>query len=301
MVSVIIPTYNRKDLLERAVHSALDQTGADLEILIMDDGSTDGTREAWEDREDSRIRYVHLPHGGACKARNEGLARARGDYAAFLDSDDTWEKDKLERQIAFLQETGADIVFCAFRHWDTRGAMTRRPGDWLPAGQVRKQQLLAENAVSTQTVLGKTECLRQTGFDEAFPRMQDWDFALRMTEQYQVWYDPTPRADVYLQGDSISGDPEKAFRAIGMLHEKNRKDYAENFPAAKALMTAYYEFGSGAGQSCVTGCLRLASPGRGLRENAYILCRTGWLRLKQARSGCLRCRAGKESEKERPR
>lgn len=290
MVSVIIPAYNRKRLLERAVRSALEQTEGDLEVLVMDDGSEDGTREAWEHPADSRVRYFRLEHGGACRARNEGLARARGEYAAFLDSDDTWEQGKLRRQLDFLRETGADAVFCAFRHWDTKGQVTRRPGDWLPAGQVEKRQLLAENAVSTQTILGKTECLRDTGFDNDFPRMQDWDFALRLAERYRVFYDPEPLADVYLQGDSISGDPGKAFRAVGMLHEKNRGDYAKDFPAAKALMTAYYEFGSAAGRSCLGGCLRLAGGGRPLKEDAYILCRSAWLRIKQARSGCLRKR-----------
>lgn len=288
MISVIIPTYNRRELLGRAVQSVLDQTEQATEILIMDDGSEDGTQEEWAHPEDGRVRYFRLDHGGACRARNEGLAQAAGEYAAFLDSDDTWERDKLEKQEAFLKETKADAVFCAFRHWNTRGEMTRRPGEAFPPGRVQKTQLLAENVISTQTIFGRTVCLRDTGFDERFPRLQDWDFALRLTEKYRVFYDPIPLADVYLQGDSISGDPEKAFRAIGMIHEKNRKDYAGNIDAARALMTAYYEFGSGAGRSCTGGCLRLLSAGRSIPENGYIFLRTIWLRLKQTRSGCLR-------------
>ena len=283
MISIIIPTYNRKQLLERAVQSALDQTEADTEILIMDDGSEDGTREAWEARTDEKIRYYCLEHGGACRARNRGLAEAKGEYAAFLDSDDSWEPDKLARQLAFLKETGADIVFCAFRHWDTRGNMTVRPGEKFARGRITKQQLLAENAVSTQTILGKTECLRAVGFDERFPRMQDWDFALRMTEQFSVFYDPAPMADVFLQQDSISGDPAKALRAVRMLYGKNREDYLRNFPAVKALMTAYYVYGSAAGEKTAGECLRMAAPGRKLRENAYIVLRAAWMGLKQLR------------------
>lgn len=282
MISIIIPTYNRKDLLERAVRSALDQTETDTEILIMDDGSEDGTREAWEGRtDDGRIRYHFLEHGGACRARNQGLARARGEYAAFLDSDDTWEPDKLTCQMEYLKETGADIVFCSFRHRDTRGNMTVRPGERFVRGWITKQQLLAENAVSTQTILGKTACLKAVGFDERFPRMQDWDFALRMTEQFKVFYDPTPRADVYLQQDSISGDPEKALRAVRMLYEKNREDYISCFPATKALMTAFFVYGSAAGQNCAKDCLRMKDSRRKPQENAYILLRSAWLGLKQ--------------------
>ena len=282
MISIIIPTYNRKDLLERAVASALAQTEADTEILIMDDGSDDGTREAWEGRTDGKVRYCRLEHGGACRARNRGLAEAKGEYAAFLDSDDAWEPDKLARQTAFLKETGADIVFCSFRHWDTAGNMTVRPGEKFARGRIEKRQLLAENAVSTQTILGKTACLRAVGFDERFPRMQDWDFALRMAERFAVYYDPTPMADVYLQKDSISGDPVKALKAVRMLYEKNRADYVKDFPATRALMTAYYVYGSAAGENCAGDCLRMRDAGRSLKENAYILLRGTWLGLKGA-------------------
>ena len=288
LISVIIPAWNRCGLLERAVASALGQTLADVEVLIVDDGSTDGTEARWSREPDPRIRYIRQEHGGACRARNRGLAEARGEYAAFLDSDDTWVRDKLEKQKAFLEQTGAEIVFCAFRHIDGNGRVTVRPGERFQAGQIRKEQLLAENAVSTQTIFGKTECLREVGFDEAFPRLQDWDFALRMAGKYRVYYDPTPMADVYLQGDSISGDPSKAFRAIRMIHDKNIGDYARNFEASMALMTAYYEFGSAAGEDCANNCLLLMNLGRSLRENGAILARTGWLRWKQARSGCLK-------------
>jgi glycosyltransferase involved in cell wall biosynthesis len=100
-VSVVIPTYNRAALLGRAVESALAQTMAPLEILIVDDGSTDETRAVcaqWS----APVRYIATPNGGVAKARNVGIAEARGEWVALLDSDDEWEPDKLAAQCAAL-------------------------------------------------------------------------------------------------------------------------------------------------------------------------------------------------------
>ena len=100
-ISVVIPTYNRAGLLRRAVDSALAQTVAPLEILIVDDGSTDDTAavcRAWG----APVRYLAIPNGGVAKARNVGIAEARGDWVALLDSDDEWEPNKLEVQCAAL-------------------------------------------------------------------------------------------------------------------------------------------------------------------------------------------------------
>ena len=114
LVSVVIPTWNRGALLERAVRSALGQEETErAEVLIMDDGSTDGTEERIRGLGDERIRYFRLEHGGACAARNRGAEEARGEYIAFLDSDDTWRPEKTRIQRELLERTGADAVACA--------------------------------------------------------------------------------------------------------------------------------------------------------------------------------------------
>ena len=104
MISVIIPTYNRAKLLPRAVESVLNQTYQDIELIIVDDGSTDDTMEWVRGIKDDRVRYAQLNHQGACAARNHGISIARGEYIAFQDSDDIWFMDKLEKQLAFLHE-----------------------------------------------------------------------------------------------------------------------------------------------------------------------------------------------------
>jgi len=109
-ISVVIPTYNRAALLGRAVESALAQTVAPLEILIVDDGSTDNTTDlcgAWG----APVRYIKTPNGGVAKARNVGIAEARGEWVALLDSDDEWEPDKLAAQCAAL-DAASEARWC---------------------------------------------------------------------------------------------------------------------------------------------------------------------------------------------
>src|SRR3954452_6386677 len=109
-VSVVIPTYNRASLLPRAVDSALIQLGPEDELIVVDDGSTDGTEAAlvpWR----GRIHYLRLPHGGAGRARNAGWAVASGDLVAFLDSDDEWLPGKLTLQRALLAAR-PELAFC---------------------------------------------------------------------------------------------------------------------------------------------------------------------------------------------
>jgi glycosyltransferase involved in cell wall biosynthesis len=112
-VSIIIPTYNRADLLPRAVQSVINQTYKDWELLIVDDGSADNTKEVVEKfaKKDPRIKYFYEENKGQGAARNLGIKNAQGEYIAFLDSDDEWLSEKLEKQINFL-ESHRKYEFC---------------------------------------------------------------------------------------------------------------------------------------------------------------------------------------------
>jgi len=119
-VSVVIPTFNRAALVERAVHSVLTQTYSDIEVLIVDDGSTDNTGAVLRSlaHEDSRIRYLHHERNqGAQPARNTGCLAANGEYIAFLDSDNEWLPDKLRLQMEVFKRGGDQlgVVYCGFR------------------------------------------------------------------------------------------------------------------------------------------------------------------------------------------
>ena len=111
-ISVVIPCYNRRDRILASVESVLGQSYGDLELIVVDDGSTDGTAALFENYPDRRLRFLRYERNrGACHARNYGAEHASGKYLAFQDSDDVWHRDKLEKQIHHIRETGADMSF----------------------------------------------------------------------------------------------------------------------------------------------------------------------------------------------
>ena len=244
MISVIIPTYNRAALLKGAVESVLKQSCQDLELLVVDDGSTDNTAQVMASITDPRVRYLpQAQNRGACAAHNVGVREARGEYIAFQDSDDHWHDDKLDKQLAYLQETGADIVFCAMnRHDEGSDQVVFSPPGETRSRLIAYQDLLPRNMISTQTILGKRECFLESPFDESFPRLQDWELVLRLVQKYQIWYDATPLVEVYVQKDSISKNPQKGLWAITHLIEQH-KPALEKYPhAAIALAESYAHF-----------------------------------------------------------
>ena len=121
--SVIIPTYNRLDLCVETVKSALEQTFNDYEVIVVDDGSTDGTREYFNDFKDPKLTYAHQKNSGVSTARNQGIKLARGKYICYLDSDDIWDQGKLTKMHAVIEENpNSDIYFHDFVKHDIKNA-----------------------------------------------------------------------------------------------------------------------------------------------------------------------------------
>ena len=112
LISVVIPCYNRRNRILASVESVLGQSYENLELIVVDDGSTDGTAALFENYPDKRLRFLRYEQNrGACHARNYGAERSTGEYLAFQDSDDVWHRDKLEKQIHHIRETGADMSY----------------------------------------------------------------------------------------------------------------------------------------------------------------------------------------------
>jgi glycosyltransferase involved in cell wall biosynthesis len=224
-VSVILPTYNRGHVVTEAVASVLAQTVGDLEVLVVDDGSTDDTRDRIAVLGDRRVRYVHQPNAGASAARNHGITRAEGDPVAFLDSDDLWKPDKLERELGFLaRHPEADAVFADLQKEDGEAfvpsftaespAFTallvgkgRRPGEGGELVFSRREMLLCllrEVPLLPSAFTIRRAALLATGrFDEAWRSFGDWEFFLRFAWRHRFGYIDRPLAVVRISGDSL--------------------------------------------------------------------------------------------------
>ena len=230
MVSVIIPVYNREKTIKKAIESVLEQTYTDLEVIIVDDCSTDKTIEVVESIADKRIRLVKNPkNGGACKARNLGIDHANGELIAFQDSDDYWHADKLEKSVHFLEEKDADFVFSALNRKGIRGQEEKN--EIVPKYNINKEEnkllkILTGNCVSTQTIVARREIFDKVKFDYKMPRFQDWEFSIQVIEAgFSVYFIEEPLVDCYVQGDSITSDDTKGFYAIDLIEKKYEKYY----------------------------------------------------------------------------
>ncbi len=211
-ISVIIPTYNRAHHLKAAVSSVLNQTYTDLELIIVDDGSTDATREVGEQfcHLDNRVRYLYQNNGGPSAARNMGIRAARGDFIAFLDSDDYWMPIKLAEQLAIAeQDARIGVVYCNWE-WVLEGGLVSpgvSPPD--PSFATMYEALLYYNVVdeSASAALVRAECFDQVGlFDESLRHAEDWDMWIRIAEHYQFAKAPSVLVRLLQHGTQSSSN-----------------------------------------------------------------------------------------------
>jgi glycosyltransferase involved in cell wall biosynthesis len=189
-VSVIIPTYNRRDLLPRAIDSVLAQTHPVDEIVVIDDGSTDGTGDMLQQRYGDRVRHVWQANAGVSAARNHGMRLARGRYLALLDSDDTWLPAKTALQLAFFEaHPDFGMVLCdvervdgEYRHIDVfrRRDVIREDG-WALRWLIHNPALVPASAMLRRQVVEQIG-----GFDEALRTAEDLEFHLRVARHWKI-------------------------------------------------------------------------------------------------------------------
>lgn len=202
-VSVVTPVYNRADYLPEALDSALSQEFEGLEVVVVDDGSTDGTPEVLR-RYGDRIRVHRQENAGQSAAVNTGVGLARGEFVAFLDSDDAWLPGKLARQAPMLDaEPRAALLYAAveFMDGDSRPIPDPRPPRRTPSGDVLGE-ILGGNFIRTPTALFRREAfLAAGGYDPALKCVNDWDMWLRLATGRPVLRDPVPSARYRLHAD----------------------------------------------------------------------------------------------------
>jgi glycosyltransferase involved in cell wall biosynthesis len=187
-VSVVIPTYDRMETLPRALDSVNKQTFSDWELIVVDDGSTDGTDEMIL-RDYPAVRFHRQEHTGVSSARNAGVALASGAWVAFLDSDDAWLPEKLELQLSGLADEPQLRLSHTDEIWVRNGRRVNQPKEYAKSGGYIYRRCLPLCCICPSSVLIRRDLFDEIGgFDETFPVCEDYDLWLRITAREPVHY-----------------------------------------------------------------------------------------------------------------
>lgn len=236
LVSVVIPTYNRAQQILRSLHSAFAQSMPDLEVVVVDDGSTDDTTDVLAAVDDERLRVIALDrNGGQCRARNRGIVEARGRYIAFLDSDDEWEPTKLERQLqAFEDHPRPTLVYTGLYVDD---GTERVAGSAALNEQSFDEFLAVPGPITTSGMMVDKEVAgKELYFDESLPGMEEADLLIRVSRYRRVACIPEPLYTRYMHGGEKVSNPRTFSMARRMLLDK----YKEEFEARPQLAATCY-------------------------------------------------------------
>lgn len=218
MISVIVPTYNRASTIKKSLDSVLNQTFRDLELIVIDDGSTDNTKDIIDSYTDTRIKYVYQKNAGACVARNLGINCANGELIAFQDSDDFWHPKKLEKQISAMSNSGADIVFCKMAQFEDGKCVENLPQN-AQEGFLKPVRNLF--GIGTQTLLIKKIVFDDFLFDPMLPRFQELEFLLRATQKRSIYCLDESLVDYEINIDSISSNSQKLLAGCELILKKH--------------------------------------------------------------------------------
>jgi len=229
-ISIIIPTYNYAQYICEAIESVLNQTYKDFEIIVVDDGSTDNTKEVIKPYL-NKIKYIYQQNSGPSSARNRGIKEAKGEYIAFLDADDIWLPQKLELQIKFMEkEKEVGLIFSDMILFNEKGIIKnsflkqKLFFNKLPIKPLSSTEkviydnvfnaLLQENFIPTNTVIAKKECFNKVGFfDETLFSVEDRDMWLRIGLFYDIGFINFPLVLTRFHETNISANQELALKS----------------------------------------------------------------------------------------
>lgn len=202
--SIIIPTYNRAVFLPKAIESVLAQTYNDWELIIVDDGSTDNTKDVVAQYSDSRIRYIYQDNAERSAARNNGIARASGDYVCFMDSDNYMKSDRLAKLSAFIaKESNIACYFTGIEYFNEQtGCGNIKDGHSYPFPM--DVNLLIQDIIATPQICCATEILRKHQFNPALSIGEDMELLFRITAEYPLIYMPNQVTVVEVEHDGRS-------------------------------------------------------------------------------------------------
>lgn len=233
LVSVIIATYNRADLVVQAVESVLNQTYGNIELIVVDDGSTDHTHKALE-RYQGKLTYIYQKRSERSKARNEGFRHSGGDYIAFLDSDDLWLPTKIEKQAQLLnEEPDVGLVYTDVQFVDSNGNAHVGAVSWdTPQRAHMYEDLMTHNIITgtTSSVMVRRTCLNDVGlFDESMNTCEDLDLYRRIARYYRFRRIDLPLIKFRIHGDNTQHNACAMAKGWEMTIRKIAKETPSDF------------------------------------------------------------------------
>lgn len=235
LVSVVIPVYNRAKTVRRAIESVLTQDYSNIEVVVVDDGSTDGSQAIVNGLGDPRVVLIQHPvNRGVSAARNTGIFASTGEFLAFQDSDDEWLSGKLSAQIRALQSADPQcvLVYCTKVVYgrDSARQFGRRRVACVPSPEQRdlagdlRLSLIKGTSISPQTMLMRSQSVRAIGgFDTLIYGAEEWDFCQRLAQQGTFAFVDEPLVNTYIQDDSISKFNPRVDRSLLRTYNKMKR------------------------------------------------------------------------------
>ena len=230
--SVIIPVFNGEKTIEETINSILNQSFQDIEIIVINDGSTDATLEKIEEISDSRIKIFSYPNAGLSASRNRGISQAKGEHISFIDADDLWTTDKLESQLKALQSNPQAAVAYSWTDYIDESSKFIKSGRRIKVNGDAFSQLLVTNFLEngSNPLIRKKALEKVGGFDESLPAAEDKDMWLRLAADYEFICVEKPQILYRTSTTSMSTNLKRQEAASLKVIER-----AFNYPKAEEL------------------------------------------------------------------
>lgn len=220
LVTVIVPAYNHDQYIEDCLKSIISQTYTNMQIIVINDGSTDNTESVVKDfisKCNIKIEFISKENEGLCKTLNRGLGIVKGKYVAFLASDDMWLPERIEKQVSFMEKNeNIGMVFSDAYFMRDETATDKRFTDYKPIIRAYflnsiqttsiYEELLMENFIPALTVLIRRECFDKVGYFDTSLKYEDYDMWLRISEKYPIAYIDEPLAYYRVHNDNFSNN-----------------------------------------------------------------------------------------------
>jgi glycosyltransferase involved in cell wall biosynthesis len=242
-----VAAYNASAYVRTAIEGVLAQTIGDIEVIVVDDGSIDNTAQVVQAIADERVRYVYQVNQGPSAARNAGIRLARGEFVAFLDSDDRWMPSKLEAQLdRFKEVPGAGLVHCTTIIVDNDGHVQRCQAASLEGYAL--DALLMGNKIATSSVMVPRHVFdRVGGFDESISRGEDWEMWLRISALFPIAAVSKPLVVYTLVPDSLAKNTPFLLKDCLSVVRKAFSSYGAHRNHLRRQVMARVHFGAGVG------------------------------------------------------